>query len=90
MKYDVKNSNGILRAVRGDTRDKSQYFTALRAVIVVMAFITELTKSIQMKSEFIDEKSINQAKGSNAKKENKRVPQANEYSSSESVFLISV
>jgi len=38
MKYPVKIRNGMVKAVRGQTTESSQYFTAFKAVIVATAF----------------------------------------------------
>jgi len=90
MKYELTNKNGIVRAVRGETRDKSPYFTALSAVIVVTAFIRELSKSIQTNQLVTQERSIKNIKGSKSTNEKSLVPQASEYSSSAPSFLTSV
>lgn len=90
MKNEVKNKNGIVRAVRGETRERSPYFTALSAVIVVTALIQELISKIQRNLRFISEKSSRNTNGSKSRNEKSLVPQASEYSSSESSFLISV
>jgi hypothetical protein len=90
IKKEVKNKNGIVRAVRGETRDKSQYFTAFRAVIVVIALIRELSSKIQIKCRFISETSIKNIKGSSNINEKSLIPQAREYSSRESFFVVSV
>ena len=47
MINEVKNKNGIVRALSGETTERSPYFTALRAVRVVTALIQELTRRTQ-------------------------------------------
>jgi hypothetical protein len=80
----------MVRAVRGDTRDRSAYLRALSAVIVVMAFMKELVISIIINSQCIAQKSMRYTNGRSIINEKRRVPQAREYSSNASFFLISV
>jgi len=77
-------------AVSGDTRDKSQYFTAFRAVIVVTAFMSDDARRIPINSILRLLKSTKNINGNNKINEKSLVPQARVYSSSESFFLISV
>lgn len=90
IKNDVIKRKGIVSAVRGETRDRSPYFTALRAAIVVIAFKNELMNNIQINSVLILEYSMKNNHGRRIKNDSKRVPHAREYSSRESFFLISV
>jgi subtilase family serine protease len=48
IKYDVSNKKGIVRALSGDTSERSQYFTDFNAVTVAIAPNIEEENNIRL------------------------------------------
>jgi hypothetical protein len=90
IKYDVTRRKGIVRALSGQTSDRSPYFTDLRAVIVAIAPRTEEQNNISSIFPDIVGIPIYRAIGKRTIKESKRVPSDREYSSIDEIFFSSV